>query len=141
MTAAACYVLSIIVIYRLLSFQAGGKKLERFLPKNQHTQRKLLNFENWCNGVVSKIGHCFRKWSYLKIDILQWKKWERFRWFFILKIYFEIQIDALFDASKFNNFLWVCLFLGKNLSNFVPTTWKLNNPYYHSAALASHCCR
>ena len=25
----------------------GGTKLERFLPKNQHPQRKLLNFENW----------------------------------------------------------------------------------------------
>ena len=24
------------------------------LPKNQHTQRKLLNFENWVNGEVSK---------------------------------------------------------------------------------------
>ena len=24
-----------------------GTKLKRFLPKNQHTQRKLLNFENW----------------------------------------------------------------------------------------------
>ena len=31
-----------------------GEKLERFLPKNQHTQRKLLNFENWVNGEVSK---------------------------------------------------------------------------------------
>ena len=30
-------------------FQTGGTKLERFLPKNQHTQRKLLNFENWIN--------------------------------------------------------------------------------------------
>ena len=38
----------------LWSFQAGGTKLERFLPKNQHTQRKLLNFENWVNGEVSK---------------------------------------------------------------------------------------
>ena len=28
----------------------GGTKLERFLPKNQHTQRKLLNFENWISG-------------------------------------------------------------------------------------------
>ena len=27
-----------------------NKKLERFLPKNQHTQRKVLNFENWTNG-------------------------------------------------------------------------------------------
>ena len=26
------------------------KKLERFLHKNQHNQRKLLNFENWTNG-------------------------------------------------------------------------------------------
>ena len=34
--------------YGLWSFQtgAGGTKLERFLPKNQHTQRKLLNFQN-----------------------------------------------------------------------------------------------
>ena len=28
--------------YGLWSFQTGGKKLKRFLPKNQHTQRKLL---------------------------------------------------------------------------------------------------
>ena len=27
-------------------FTQKGTKLERFLPKNQHTQRKLLNFEN-----------------------------------------------------------------------------------------------
>jgi hypothetical protein len=30
-------------------------KLERFLPKNQHTQRKLLNFENWTHSVACKI--------------------------------------------------------------------------------------
>ena len=35
-------------------FKWGGTKLERFLSKNQHTQRKLLNFENWYNGKVSK---------------------------------------------------------------------------------------
>ena len=33
--------------YQLWSFQTRGTNLERFLPKNQHTQRKLLNFENW----------------------------------------------------------------------------------------------
>jgi hypothetical protein len=33
--------------YRLWSFKT---KLERFLHKNQHTQKKLLNFENWTNG-------------------------------------------------------------------------------------------
>ena len=36
--------------YGLWSFQTGGTKLERFLPKNQNTQRKLLNFENWISG-------------------------------------------------------------------------------------------
>ena len=41
--------------YGLWSFQTGGTKLERVLPKNQHTQRKILNFENWVNGEVSKI--------------------------------------------------------------------------------------
>jgi hypothetical protein len=37
----------------------GGKKLERFLHKNQHTQRKFLNFECWINGELSKIRHHF----------------------------------------------------------------------------------
>ena len=36
--------------YGLWSFQTGVTKLEWFLPKNQHTQRKLLNFENWISG-------------------------------------------------------------------------------------------
>ena len=47
--------------YGLWSFQTGGTKLERFLPRNQYTQRKLMNFVNWVNGEVSKIGHYFRK--------------------------------------------------------------------------------
>ena len=49
-----------------MSFQARGTKLERFLPKNQHTIRKLLNFENWCIGDLSKVGHRFSK-----IDVYQ----------------------------------------------------------------------
>ena len=50
-----------IMAIRVVEFSIGGTKLERFLPKNQHTQRKLLNFENWVNGKVSKIGHHFSK--------------------------------------------------------------------------------
>jgi hypothetical protein len=38
--------------YGLWSFQTGGTKLERFLHKNQLTQRKLLNFENWVSGCL-----------------------------------------------------------------------------------------
>ena len=45
---------SILWQYGLWSFQTGSTKLERFLPKNQHTQRKLVNFENRVNGEVSK---------------------------------------------------------------------------------------
>ena len=43
-----------VCYYGLLNSQAGGTKLERFLPKNQYTQMKLLNFENWCSVEVSK---------------------------------------------------------------------------------------
>ena len=56
---------------RVVKFSSGGYKLERFLPKNQHTQRKLLNFENWVNGEVSKIGHHYSKYSDLKIDVIK----------------------------------------------------------------------
>ena len=45
--------------YRLWSFKFGDTNVERFLPKNQLWQMKLLNFENWCNGELSKIGHHF----------------------------------------------------------------------------------
>ena len=47
--------------YRLLSFQGRDTKLERFLAKNQYTQGKLVNFENWSSGELSNIGHHFRK--------------------------------------------------------------------------------
>ena len=39
----------------------GVFKVKDFLPMNQHTQRNLLNFENWVNGEVSKIEHHFSK--------------------------------------------------------------------------------
>ena len=42
--------------YRLWSFKSRDTKLERFLPKNQHTQRKLLNFENWTNGEPQQLA-------------------------------------------------------------------------------------
>ena len=43
------------MVVRVVEFSSGG----RFLHKNQHTQRKLLNFEFWINGELSKIGHHF----------------------------------------------------------------------------------
>ena len=35
------------VASQLWSFQAGDTNLERFLPKNQHIQRKFLDFGDW----------------------------------------------------------------------------------------------
>ena len=43
----------------VMEFQSGDTKLERFLPKNQHTQRNFENFENWCSGELLKIGYQF----------------------------------------------------------------------------------
>ena len=56
-----CYIITIYRAwqYRLWSFQIGGTKVERFLLKNQHIQRKFLNFEFWINCELSKIGHHF----------------------------------------------------------------------------------
>ena len=42
--------------YGLWSFQMGYIKLERFLPNNQCTQRKLLNFENWTKGEPQELA-------------------------------------------------------------------------------------
>ena len=52
--------------YGLWSFQTGGTKLERVLPKNQHTQRKLLNFKNWVNENVSKIIRIFLNFFFIE---------------------------------------------------------------------------
>ena len=42
--------------YWLWSFKTRVTKLERFLHKNQHTQRILLNFENWTNGEPQQLA-------------------------------------------------------------------------------------
>ena len=39
---------------QVVEFSNGGYKIRKIFAKNQHTQRKLLNFENWVNGEVSK---------------------------------------------------------------------------------------
>ena len=39
-----------IMALRVMEFSNEGTNLESFLPKNQHTQRKLLNFDNWISG-------------------------------------------------------------------------------------------
>ena len=97
----------------LLSFQAGDTQLERFLPKNQHTQikhwivkicvvasclklgifLKIKWFRNWCYEKILKTKNVLQNW-YFSMK----KKWERLRWFLTLKI------SALFDNSPLNQF-------------------------------------
>ena len=55
----------------------GGTKLVRFLSQNQHTQRKLLNFENWVNGEVSKVPK-FDQTLFFKVNFLRQKLSESF---------------------------------------------------------------
>ena len=55
-----------------------------------------------------------------------------FKSLYLLKWCSIFDTSPLTQFSKFNNFLWVCWFLGKNLSNFVPPVWKLHNLYCHN---------
>ena len=59
---------------QVVELSSGGTKLERFLHKNQHILRKLLNFEFWINGELSKIGHHFSNKKKIEIDFI--KKWQ-----------------------------------------------------------------
>ena len=70
--------------------ESRDTKLERFLHRNQHTQRKLLNFEFWTNGEPQNL----QKSKCLKLIILmfQAKKLRKIR------MIFESQILALLTA-------------------------------------------
>ena len=67
--------------YGLWSFQTGGTKLERFLLKNQHTQRKLSNLGNWVSGEVSKSAKSPNLLTF-KVNFLCQKLSESFSIFF-----------------------------------------------------------
>ena len=124
------------------------------MPKNQHTQRKLLFFriglKGRCQKVpkfdsqsqfsMSKIIRIFLIFSFIEEYQLRYT-------FFVFDIFWSHQFlnnfifwnDVQFltplhnnPILKFNDFLWVCWFLGKNLSYFVPPVWKLHNPYCHN---------
>ena len=74
---------------------------------------------------ISIQEHIFCYWHFLITSF--------FKSLYLLKWCPIFDTSPLTQFSKFNNFLWVCWFLGKNLSNFVPPIWKLHYPYCHSA--------
>ena len=81
----------------VVEFSSGGSKLERVLPKNQHTQGKLLNFENWVNGEVSKVPKFDQNLTF-KVNFLCQKLSESFSIFFSLK---NINLGAHFLLLTF----------------------------------------
>ena len=54
---------------------SGNTQLESFLPKNQHTQRKLLNLENWYCGEVSKKAKIWLSQSKIIVIFLNFFNW------------------------------------------------------------------
>jgi hypothetical protein len=56
---------------RVVEDSSRGYKIRKIFHKNQHTQRKLLNFEFWINGELSKIGHHFSNKNNLKNDFIK----------------------------------------------------------------------
>ena len=48
-----------------------GYKIRKISPQNQHIQRKLLNFENWCRGELSKTGHHFSNKVIFKFKLVK----------------------------------------------------------------------
>ena len=115
-------------------------KLERFLTWNQHTQRKCksLTFNFQCQ----RLSESFSIFFWLKnINLAHFLLLTLIT--SILKSLYFLKWCPNFDTcpltqfSKFNNFLWVCWFIGKNLSDSVPPVWKLHNPYCHNVHLPS----
>ena len=78
-----------------------------------------------------------------KVNFLCQKLSKSFSFFFIEEYQFRstfflkwcpiLDTSPLTPFSKFSNFLWVCWFLGKNISNFVPlledSTTRITIPY------------
>ena len=55
---------------------------------------------------------------------------------FFKSLYF-LKWCPILQFSKFNNYLWVCWFLGKNISNFVSPDLKLHNLYCHKCKVVN----
>jgi hypothetical protein len=122
------------------------------------------NFENWCNGEVSKSAKIWLSKSiflsktigiFLNFFFIEEYQFRStffvfyiftFLPFLIISIFkslYFLKWCPIFDSSpllqfsKFNNFIWVCWFSAKKLSNFVSLPWKLHNRYCHDKWLST----
>ena len=83
------------MVIRVVEFSSGGTKLVRFLPKNQHIKRKLLNFENWCK--VSKSA----KIRLSKLNFYIKNHWNLSQFFYIEEYQYNILLLSNFDTINF----------------------------------------
>ena len=81
----------------------GGTKLEKFLPKNQHTHRKLLNFEFWINGKLSKSA---------KISLS--------KSFFYIKNHSNLSYFVFIEEYHFRNTFLLLIFLNLFITKMMP---------------------
>ena len=112
--------------YGLWSFQTGGTKLERNLPKNQHTQRKLLNFENWVSGEVSKSAKSPNLLTF-KVNFLYQQDSKELSPRSLDKMLLKLQVNSQnvqnTQLSKFFKFSRSSKFLQYSKFNSVNTIW------------------
>ena len=117
----------------VFEFSSGDSKLERFLPKNQQhiliinvvgSCQKLSiilvikRFKTWCHQKCATKLVFFNENKEKDLDDFWHQKLTLKIKFLMSKIFFYN--TPLHQISKFNNFLWVCWLLSKNISNFVP---------------------
>ena len=94
------YVVCNTMVIWVTELSSGRYKIryKDFCLKNQNTQRKFVNFENWCNGELSKIGHNFGNNVILKMRLSKMsmtKKW--LKWYSSMK---KIKILMIFDIEN-----------------------------------------
>ena len=113
-----------------------GTKLERFLPRNQHTQRKWLNFRFWINGKLSSSAKIWLSKSiFYANNHTNLSVWE-YQWYWeIESIWEHIFCYWHFISSNFGTFclrlesihIWRQLFWGYLWLTYLPCY-----PYYIS---------
>ena len=54
----------------VVDFSRERSKIRDFRLKNNCSQMKSLNFENWSSGQLSKIGHHLKKIKYLQNSMI-----------------------------------------------------------------------
>ena len=138
---------------QVVEFSRGGYKIRKIFAQESTYSKEMIEFWElvlWrgvkkCHNLTFKVNSMCHKllesfsifFSLKNINLgahfllLTFFDNIKIEWLLFLKCHLFFDTSPLNQFSKFNNFLWVCWFLGKNLSNFVSLPWKLHNRYCH----------